>query len=541
MPSFEKFWFWARKAPIEERVVVALAVPAAIAALVWLLVPTGGHSSTSVSTGALGGNSGQAQAPGLPSSSGGTASGGAGGSGLAGGAGSSSDGANGSAASPGAPSAGGASGSSTGPGSSAAGGSGPGASGTRCTSPPGSAPGVTAKQIKIAVTITNIAGAAGNETFGGVSPAQAQAYVQDIVDGINASGGVACRQLVPLYYQSNPIDQSNMESTCLQITQAGVFAEIDQGGESVLPGPTCFAQHGIPYFDSANLLAQSTISQYYPYLFVPFATFDTTDHNAVFALRDRGFFSRANGFSKLGFVYLDCYPTVISEFMGWLHQAGLTDSQIVPYDLGCPADSFASPGDEEQAVLKFQQAGVTNVTTEYMAGSFSNFTTIAEQQGFKPKYGVPDEAIIDISYGSQHPNYNNIAGAIAITDSRFGEEHTPSLTPTPATAKCNSYFTSRGQPTLYQMGVLTGANMGVMCDELWMFKAAVEHAPVLSPTALAAGLQAARSVDFSYPLSPNDFSGNRVTYGGEFWRPVEFMTSCTCWQVIDPTFHPSYS
>jgi hypothetical protein len=212
----------------------------------------------------------------------------------------------------------------------------------------------------------------------------------------------------------------------------------------------------------------------------------------------------------------------------------------VTYDLGCPSTSIADPSNEEQAVLKFEENGVTNVTAAYMAGSFSTFTTIAEQQRFKPKYGLPDEAVVAISYGSQHPDYQNLAGALAVTDSRYAEEHTAHLTPTAATLKCDSYFTSHGQPNLYQMGVITGANMGAMCDELWMFKAAVEHAPVLSREALAPGLQSARSVDFSYPFSPNDFSGYHVTFGGQYWRTIEFLSSCSCWQVIDPVFRQQY-
>src|SRR5207302_1371956 len=159
-----------------------------------------------------------------------------------------------------------------------------------------------------------IFGPAGNETFGGNPPAQSQANVQEIVAAINASGGVACRKLAPIYYNSNPADQSDMQQKCLSIAQAGVFAEIDQGGESVSPGPNCFAQHHIPYFDSANLLSVKQLTEFYPYLFEPYQTFDTVDHNTVFGLRDRGFFSRSNGFSKLGFVYLSCYPDVINEF-----------------------------------------------------------------------------------------------------------------------------------------------------------------------------------------------------------------------------------
>jgi hypothetical protein len=73
-----------------------------------------------------------------------------------------------------------------------------------------------------------------------------------------------------------------------------------------------------------------------------------------------------------------------------------------------------------------------------------------------------------------------------------------------------------------------------------MFKAAVEHAPVLQASALAAGLQRTGSIDFAFPQGPNDFSGPGVTSGGQFWRVTQFMPACTCWRVIDRTFHRNY-
>ena len=81
---------------------------------------------------------------------------------------------------------------------------------------------------------------------------------------------------------------------------------------------------------------------------------------------------------------------------------------------------------------------------------------------------------------------------------------------------------------------------GRICNNVGYFVAAVEHAPALTQDALAAGLQRARSVDFSFPEGPNDFSGNRVTHGGQFWRYDQFDRSCTCWKVVDPNFRPSF-
>jgi hypothetical protein len=204
--------------------------------------------------------------------------------------------------------------------------------------------------------------------------------------------------------------------------------------------------------------------------------------------------------------------------------------------VGCPA-AFASPSDLEQAILQFQRAGVTNVTTTYFLGDFANFTNLAEQQRFRPQYGIGDDGTVNISYGSQHPDYANIQNAIAVTASRYGEERTPGLSPSAGTARCNAIFRSHGQPPVYGQPIGGG---GLVCDELWMFQAAADHAGALARAGLAAGLQASRSVDFSYPEGPNDFTGPRVTTGGEYWRVDQFQSGCTCWRVVDPAFHPSF-
>jgi hypothetical protein len=333
---------------------------------------------------------------------------------------------------------------------------------------------------------------------------------------------------------ADPADPSNLEQTCLNVVSSGVFAELDSGSYANFPQKDCFAQNQVPFF-GAYLMTTGEENQFYPYLF-DFNTVDSLYHNTVFALRDRGFFRPSSGFKKLGFVYNDCYPKVISEEMGWLQQAGLSSSQLVTYDEGCP-QPFDPVSGLQEAVLKFEQSGVTNVTTAEFVGDFANFTTIAERQGFRPRYGLPDDSLVAISGGNQHPDFNNIANAITITASRDGEDKTPGMVPTAGTAKCNAIFQSHGLPSTYQQAPFAGN----ACDQVWMFAAAAGHAPALLPNALAAGLQASRSIDFSFPQGPNDFAGPQVTIGGQFWRTDQFMPSCECWRVIDPSFHPSYA
>jgi hypothetical protein len=276
------------------------------------------------------------------------------------------------------------------------------------------------------------------------------------------------------------------------------------------------------------------LTQGYPYLF-DLHSLDSLYRNTVFGLKDRGFFDPAKGFKKVGVVFHSCYTDVVDGFKAWLRQAGVADGQITTYDLGCPT-AFASPSDIAQAVLKFQQAGVTHVTPIDMVGDLGNFTNVAEQQRFRPRYGFGDDAVIQLTYGGQHANFDNIAGATAITASAAGEDRTPGTTPSAGTVKCNAVLAAAGRPSVYQQDYLAGQ----ACDLVWMFQAAAEHAPALQQAALAAGLRRAGSVEFSFPEGRNDFSGDRVAHAGQYWRAAEFHTTCNCWQLLDHDFHPTY-
>jgi hypothetical protein len=523
---FQEFRLWLRRAPAGERITGVSASAAVVAALCWSLVPAATTTNT-VSQSNGPGSGASAQRAGANS-------------GLSSGTSSSAQ-----------PSAGGSTGS--GPGGSptgsstsvgAAGPVTPGAAstpsataGSKCVSPPGSAQGISATQIKIAVTPVNIVGPAANSVFGIDSPQAQQAQYQAVIDSINASGGVACRKLVPIYLYANPADQSDMQQKCLDIAQAGVYAVLDPGEYASTAGSvlTCFPQNHVLYF-GAYFLPESIRAKFYPWMFA-FDTFENLYHNTIYALRDLGFFSTTKGFAKLGFIYRSCYPDVISKEITWMHQVGLSDSQIVSYDFGCPS-AYASPSDIEQAILKFQQAGVTNVTYAFAEGDLPNFTKVAQQQGFHPKYGFPDDSMIAVAYGSDPPDSNNIANAVAIVDGRDGEDRTPGMTPTPATAKCMQLLSATPPSSSYPNPQYP--HIGNPCDIVWMFAAAVDHAPSLAQTSLVAGLQRAKSVDFAFPQGPNDFSQPGVTTGGQSWRVAQFLSSCNCWQVIEPQFRPSY-
>jgi len=508
---FQQFRVWVRRASTADRMSATLAAVVVLGLLGWLVVPVHHHTGADdqVSVGASGtGATSPTSAPMAPGAAGTTTAAAAPASGTV------------AASAPGATS-----------GSPAA--AAPAAA-SGCAAPPGADQGVTATQIKVAISLVNIVGPAGNSTFGVPSTTEQQTDFQQVIDALNASGGVACRKLVPQFFEANPVNSSDLQQKCLDIVQAKPFFVIDTGGFYGSPTTNCFPQHQLPFLGNGRLTA-SQRDQFYPYLFGQ-GSVETLYRNAVFALRDRGFFGAGNGFQKLGYFYRSCFPEITKGFLDSLHQAGVAAGQVVSYDLGCP-DGFANPSDLQQALLKFRQSGVTHVTETSATQDFANFTKLAQQQGFKPKYGLADDGIVPTSVGSLHPDFDNIAGAIAIDDSRFGEETTPGAVPSAGTARCNAIYQARGRPPVYQQSVGFG---GVACGQIWMVVAAIDRAPALRRSALADGLHAARAVDFPYPFGPADFNGPKVTYGGQFWRPVQFVSSCSCWRLADAAFHPSF-
>ena len=405
-------------------------------------------------------------------------------------------------------------------------------------SPSGNVPGVTATQINIAIIIVDIAGPAADSTFGIASPANQQAAFQAVINNINAGGGLDCRKLVAQFYNGNPVDQGGLQQLCLTISQANVFAVADPGAyANYAPGLDCYAQNHIPYFEGYQLDA-GQVRKDYPYLF-SLGTLDNSYKDSVFGLKQLGFFDPANGFKKLGVIYRNCYPDIVNEEFSWLAQAGVGASEISSYDMGCP-QVFASPSDEENAIVQFRNAGVTNMTEVFELGDMASFTNTAQSQGFHPKWGLADDALFEINNGTESPNPQNLDGAMGITASRNGENNVPSLAsnPTAGTQKCNAIMQSVGLSPVDK----EAAAIGNACDQLWMLQAAVDDAPVFSQAALGAGLQRAGSIDFSYPQGPNNFTAPGTTTGGQFWRQDTYTTAggCNCWEVVNPNFFPSF-
>jgi hypothetical protein len=402
-----------------------------------------------------------------------------------------------------------------------------------CTSPPGSDQGVSGNEVHIAVTVLNVVGPSGNAAFGVPSADEQRQDYELAINDLNKRGGAACRKLVAKFYTVNPADEDNQKATCLDIVSSKVFAVIDAGGYYGTAAANCFPQNQIPFMGSGSLAPEQR-DQFYPYLFGT-GDYAALYRNGVLAFNDAGFFSKEPTF-KLGWVYRDCWASLVTHVRNLLNQVGVKQSQIVEYDLGCPTGGFASPADIQQAILKFQSERVTHVIESQAYDDVANFTNVAQSQGFKPRYAMLDQEMIPTSQGTLHVNYDNVDGALIVTSDRYGDE-TSGIAPNAATRRCDALAAAAGKPPTYKQKVGFG---GVACSQIWAFTAALEHAPALQRKSLAAGLQAAKSIETAYPRGPVDWSGPKTTSGGQFWRLQTFQKACTCWKVTDAAFRPAF-
>jgi len=406
-----------------------------------------------------------------------------------------------------------------------------GTSGTTCPKADGPVNGVTAKTIKIALVMVNVTGIANNSSLGIAPLSQQKAGYEALVKATNAAGGIACHQVVPDYIEANPADQPSLQQTCLQIVQDKPFAVLDGGAYAAFPIVDCFPQHKLPYL-GGYILPQAQMQKFYPYLF-EWNNADNLYQTTITALNTEGFFNPAKAGQKLGIVYQDCNPQHYTEVRNLLTQYQVPASSIVTYDVGCPS-AFTSSVTLEQAILKFKAAHVTNVTTVGFRGDFPTFTDLAQAQHFNPKYGLPDDQIVFSSYGTSPPNPANLANAIAVSQNRDAEAKTPGYVPSAGTTKCNKILATVGLKPVYDG---TSGGGGPACNLFWELTAAVDHEPTLSQSLLPQGLKAAKSIDYSYPQGPNDYTfGTNVTWGGQYYRLDEFHTSCNCWQLMSHTF-----
>ena len=562
MSQYLQFRRWVRSSAPAEKALTAAVLVVVLGLIGWALVPTGSPGGNPLAVGTGGVTGGTAQSPATSAGVGGNPaqpsgagtnrsviSTGIGGSGLPSAAGGSGGAPSSVASGGGSAGAGGSGGGGGSPltlpgggggGSGSGGGPGGGGAPASCGPAGSTDTGVTSTQVRVADILLDLAGAIGNSAVEQPSPQIQQQVAQSLVTYINSHGGIDCRKLVVDFFNANPIDPTSTHNVCLQIEQDHVFAVL--GGFAYPEGANdCLAQYHIPLI--ANISpTPSEGRQYYPYL-MSTSPDPTVDYkNAIFGMRDRGFFTSAQGFQKLSILEDDCSPEINQAVYTYLIQAGVPAGAIVKDEFSCPSGGFPPPNQMSQFATQDHLNGITNVVVVTGGGSLQEYSNFAKGQSYKPKYLVSDyDGMLVTATGSTGPDPTNFDGTVATTDTRFGEYTTPGLSDA-TTQACIAILAKGGNPS----SDVTGSYLsGGACNIFLLFADAAAHDVGLKKAGLAQGLGQVGRFPMAYPNSDSIYGEPGLTTpvklsGGDYWWTIEFYASCTCWRVINKTEHPSY-
>jgi hypothetical protein len=265
-------------------------------------------------------------------------------------------------------------------------------------------PGVTATTVRVGFIYVTEQNAA-NQLFGASVPSSGngQAEAAAMVAYVNKHGGIAGRQIQPIYVAYSNAQATNdpnlAEENCRTLTEDyHVFAVVGGGGP--LDGDAanaCYAQAGTLNFDTGQATPDlEFLSQTSPYIWMPeAAALDRNMRWVVAGLRSQGYFSGGPGY-KLGVIIAQ---DPVNERV-WqqvtlpaLQAAGVQN----PVTFEVPHDSLDDTANTmKQAVIHFQTTNVTNVIFQgggaEGSGSYALlFMLSAESQHYHVRYGLSSD------------------------------------------------------------------------------------------------------------------------------------------------------
>lgn len=240
-------------------------------------------------------------------------------------------------------------------------------------------------------------------SVGGTAAGDPQATNKALVKALNARGGLAGRQIAPIYYtiDGTQADYSSQEqAACATFTQDHhVEAVVGGGGDSTLYA--CLLKAGVPILEGGPSEAlDETEWRNYPNVFNPPGL--AVDRQAAAFLQQSlqtGWLTAKN---KLGVIHAGCpwgqrsYDRVVVPAMRG-HGIAVED-----HSLGCPADGAGSLGpsssEVQSAVLQFRGDGVDRVMIlagNLDAASYVLITKNADSQHWYPGYIIGSNAVAE--------------------------------------------------------------------------------------------------------------------------------------------------
>lgn len=402
---------------------------------------------------------------------------------------------------------------------------------------PGAGPAVT-DPIQLGFVTTALSNAAA---FGLSTGAQIpeRDLIRTLVDAYNAAGGIAGRQITPVFADTDTGATSwdaDFAAACSTFTEDNQVAAVLGYAFGVLDAfESCLAADGIPHLSGTYGITAGDLARY-PLLFsLSMPTFERINAAKIDGAIAEGVLTPA---SRLGVVRDSC-PRTTEAWEGGIRDhiesSGITLATV--FELGCPrgsADAAAEAGRIGNLLLQFRSEDVDRIMFVASEGpALFIISNAAESQGYRPTYLVSSWAQTSVT-SAQLPAAQAVNvrgyGWMPVNDTNRAQWPGTSA----AADRCFGLLADRGlRPT----SALDTYNALITCDALFLYEAALtatngrSDGPSVAAAieALGSGQVSAASLDGAWTFGPGRHDGPSVI------RPFAFDGGCGCFTYRGPT------
>ena len=433
-----------------------------------------------------------------------------------------------------------------GAGGSATGGGGTGtASGSTSGAAPGSGggtgPGVTDSTIALGIPYCNDCASANAALgAGGEDPGDTRRYYQAALDEVNARGGVAGRELVPVFHEISVSDDIavSQQEACETFTKDNEVLMMFFRGEIIYE---CGLDAGILVGGGDG---SGPVFEKFPNVFSPASIrLERLFQVTVRAMVKAGWHKPSPPWptGRIGLLTWDTpdYRYGMEHgYLAGLREAGLKAQDVRYIAVPASGDSIAEASAAiSNAVLSFRSQGIDHVFIgDGQAGIFAGagltflFLSNAKSQDYFPRYGFNGNNAPDFD---SHPK-DQLEGMLAIDSFDTEPANDEGIELNPVRERCFDVMEEAGLPVGQSQTQLAAI---ASCEIAWFTEAVVSRA---SDTTLPSMIAAGESLGTSF-RSPYNY-GNRLGPGQHdgvaLFRSLQWDDGCGCIEYTSAPFEP---
>jgi ABC-type branched-subunit amino acid transport system substrate-binding protein len=382
-----------------------------------------------------------------------------------------------------------------------------------------------------------VATADGSSTFGAtlglnVTFGDTRAQAKAVIDDINRHGGLLGRRIVPVFHdvdlqQANTDPAGAQQAACADFTEDHHVAAVISA-VATLNYPNfqkCLAKHHVAEFitDAARHY-RSQFEQYQ--VFAPgVVSAERMIPMLVPRVRAQGYFGGWDTIGgqpgsapiKVGLLYTTSDAPLVQLYRTALARNGLKLADS--FELSDDINTYTSQ--IPNAVLRFRNNGITHVFTN---GNIFFFGPAAEQQHYRPRYGVSIWDSLPLSV--QTVPSAQFAGALGIGYVPMAEVDAAKDPGdvSPAQAQCRRVMQQAGQDTSSRPAFWI---MGFFCDAFYLLQAAADSGRSVTPTGLQRGMDAVGTTRPS-AITFRAHYGPGLHDGASAVRDLAYDSACSC-------------